>query len=144
MGCRGAGGGRGWNSGREERGKKGSGRGPQEAGGTSLGGRRRNNGALPAASPQPGGASSQPGGPGAAGRYGARLLPGSRSPCLRREPRLHLLSPTTALRPMGAIALRESSGSEPPHATPADTAASPGRRALPAAARRLEAALGTE
>lgn len=68
---------------------------------------------------------SQPGAPGrvgraassgrgTAGRFGARLLPGSRSGRQRGGPRLHLLSPTTALRPMGAIALRESPGSEPP------------------------------
>lgn len=58
--------------------------------------------------PRPGGASSPRGGRGAAGRYGAPLLPGSRSPRPREDPPLHLLSPTTALRPMGAIVLRES------------------------------------
>lgn len=79
MGCRGEGGagcGRGWG----ELGEQGSGRGPQEAGGTALGGRCRNNGALPATSPRPGGASSQPAGPGrwagtAPGSYRAAAAP---------------------------------------------------------------------
>lgn len=147
--------GKGWSKGggaegegmREEKswGRREEDAGRRRPGGTSLqGGRRRNNGTLPARSPGPSGARGQRGGRGAAGRYGARLFPGNRSRRLRGGPRLHLLSPTTALRPMGAIALRESLGSEPPHATPADTAASQGRRALLAAARRPAAALGID
>lgn len=73
--------GEGWAEGSEGRvwkwgwGSGGSGGAGAAAGGreTALGGRCRNNGALPAASPRPGGASSRPAGPG----RGAGTAPGS-------------------------------------------------------------------
>lgn len=105
-------------------GKGRAGPGRRRPGRTSLpGGRHQNNGTLRAWSPQRGGPASRRGGQGAAVRYRG-APPGSRNPRLREGPRLHLLSPTTALRPMGAMALRDSLGFKPPYATPADTAVS--------------------
>lgn len=106
----------------ESGGSREAGAGRWRPGGTSLrGGRRRNNGTLPARSPRSGGASRRRG--GQAPRQVRRPAPaGQPQPSPAGGPRLHLLSPTTALRPMGAIVLRDSSGTESPQATPADTA----------------------
>ena len=116
--------------------------GRRRPGGTSLRRRRRrDNGTLPTREPQaePGARGQRGGGGGGGGgevggggalRAGTEpgFSPAAVAAACGEETRLHLLSPTTALRPMGAIAPRESLGSWPPHATPADTAASPGRR----------------
>lgn len=121
--------------------------GRRRPGGTSLRRRRRrDNGTLLNREPQAErGARGESGGGGQAGGVGGELRAGTEpgfppaavAAACGEETRLHLLSPTTALRPMGAIAPRESLGSWPPHAKPVDTAASPGRlRALLDAARR--------
>lgn len=73
-------GGRVRNSGRGEQGKRRSERGPQEAGGTFLGGRRRNNRDLPVVSP-PAGRGEQPARrPGRCGQVRRRAPPGQLQP----------------------------------------------------------------
>lgn len=86
--CRGEGAG----AGMRELGRRGGRRGPPEAGGTALGGRCRNNGALPATSPRPRRASGQPAGPGRGAGRAPRRSRAAAAPPAQQTPRPLTLS----------------------------------------------------